>query len=351
MMVQSAVDLDRVEIYSYREAIRQPIELAMGRLDHREGFYIRLLDREGREGYGEVAPLPGYSFETMEQCQTQLLDLAEGRVSRIPSLPADLDTVDPKVRWYPSVHFGWECAARDLLGLWPAKAAIPLNGVVSGTRDRCVREVKHLQQRGINSIKLKVGRESNSVEEEKILAVADCLPEGSLRIDANRQWELAGCVTLASRLQSITFDYWEEPLAQPEQLPLFSEQTGIPFAYDETIARRDEKNFAAVPGLKALVTKPTMLGGPTRLQRWLQTARRLGLSLVLSSTFESPLAHYHLAAWGELVADEFNPQTPAGLGTIEWVGQGATHAAWSIDNGHLQLEKPTIDWNRCRRIR
>ena len=63
----------------------------------REGVLIRLESENGRVGWGEVAPLPGFSQETLEEAIT---DLIEGDDSSFPSVQwgtaaAMLDLVNP----------------------------------------------------------------------------------------------------------------------------------------------------------------------------------------------------------------------------------------------------------------
>lgn len=61
----------------------------------REGLFIRLKSETGRVGWGEVAPLPGFSKETLEEA---LEDLIEGNDS-----------------FYPSVQWGLASAMLDLM--------------------------------------------------------------------------------------------------------------------------------------------------------------------------------------------------------------------------------------------
>ena len=71
-----AVKRLQVAIQPYRLPLRRPWQTAAGRLDHREGFLVRVMDPDGLAGYGEAAPLPGHAGEPLPECRAGLVGLA-----------------------------------------------------------------------------------------------------------------------------------------------------------------------------------------------------------------------------------------------------------------------------------
>ena len=75
----------------------------------------------------------------------------------------------------------------------------------------------------------------------------------------------------------------EEPLSQPWEYP----KLNIPFALDENLPLFGKK-LHTFPFLNAIILKPSLLGFEA-CKRLIKTAKRLNLSAVLSSTFESSI--------------------------------------------------------------
>jgi O-succinylbenzoate synthase len=78
-------------------------------------------------------------------------------------------------------------------------------------------------------------------------------------------------------------EYVEEPCA-PRDLAELAD-LGLPIAWDESLAKHD---LPALP-LRALVLKPTLLGGISACARWAELATRMGAEVILSHAFEGPL--------------------------------------------------------------
>ena len=92
--------------------------------------------------------------------------------------------------------------------------------------------------------------------------------------------------------------FLEEPL-QTATTCAPSPETGIAIARDEPCAKPDFA-FAAEPGVRAVVIKPTLTGSPTRVREQVAAAHAAGLTAVISSSIESSLGLTQLAriaAW------------------------------------------------------
>ena len=90
-------------LYRYQLPFTQPLAFHGQLQVAREGLLVRIDD-----GWGEIAPLPGFSKETLADAQAEALDclaqLARGQ------------TPTPQL---PSVQFGLDCARRS----WPEQGA------------------------------------------------------------------------------------------------------------------------------------------------------------------------------------------------------------------------------------
>jgi L-alanine-DL-glutamate epimerase-like enolase superfamily enzyme len=78
-------------------------------------------------------------------------------------------------------------------------------------------------------------------------------------------------------------EYIEEP-CPPQALPELAE-LGVPIACDESLA---SGQLPAIP-VRAVILKPTLLGGVSACARWAERAARSGAEAVVSHAFEGPL--------------------------------------------------------------
>ncbi len=196
-------------------------------------------------GFGEIAPLPGFSRETLAEARRETIALLRHQ-KESPTLPS--------VRW------GLACAQKKLRSVH-----LPLCAL--GPRP------------GFTTLKLKLG---HLPLDEAIALTKKHLPF-RLRLDCNRAWTLDQALAFASHFKPTDFAYLEEPVRTFEELVRFSELTRFPIALDESI----HCDWTELPSLKAIVVKPTIVGFiPTVPPH---------LDLILSSSYESGLGLLHIA--------------------------------------------------------
>ena len=319
-MTLASLDLAR-----YTLPLTEPVAWGTERHRQRAGVLVRLADADGHTGWGDAAPLPGFSRETLAETRAALGKVAPaltGRTLDPLAVAADgpfhqaLDAVGLP----PSARFGLDLALADLaaqtLGrtlpqtLHPDPAVVlPLNGLVMGG-DAPARALA-LAEAGYAAVKLKVGRQSVGADVETVRAVRRSLPAAvALRLDANRAWSWGQAVAFAEGVAGLALDYVEEPLAEPERLPELWHDTGLAVAVDESVTEG-----AALRGwAEAAVLKPTLIGGVVATLRRAAEARAVGVRPVLSAAFESGVGLRGVAALAAATGAQ-----PAGLDTYRWL--------------------------------
>ncbi len=65
----------QLEYRRYRLAFRVPVRTAHGVWAEREGLLVRLTDEAGNSGIGEVAPIPWFGTESVDEAETCLRNL------------------------------------------------------------------------------------------------------------------------------------------------------------------------------------------------------------------------------------------------------------------------------------
>lgn len=328
----------------YRLPLAEPVTWNGERRDVREGALLRIEDAEGRVGWGDAAPLPGFSAEGPDAATEAVEALAGALVGRgleaRDVLPGGdvmdaLDAATPP----PSARFALDLALADLaaqeLGrtlpqvLHPDPAVtLPLNGLVMG--EGPVEAARALAVAGYRVVKLKVGRAGLEADVAAVRAVREALPEGvALRLDANRAWTWDEALAFAEGLDGVPLDYLEEPLREPGRMPELWLETGLPLGLDETL--QGPGGEAAIRGwAEAAVFKPTLVGGIARTLRLAAAARAVGVRPVLSAAFESGVGLRGVAALAAATGAE-----PAGLDTARWLGADV------VDG--LPFDRPQVD--------
>ncbi len=305
-----------LQAYRYSLELNRPLRVGKQTLSHREGVLISPVDRP--ECWGDAAPLPGCSRETVEDVIRALLHESG---SKPPSLQFALQSLELK-----------NVAAR-----------VPVNALLSGTREAVLQRAEELRDLPYQSVKLKVGREPTVDQEiEFVQQVRQRLrSDQQLRLDANRRWSLEQAVRFGKGVQRLGIEYIEEPLKRPRECELFLERTDVPYALDETLA--ESPRMESFPRAAALVVKPTLLGNRRVFDRLQST----GVPLVFSSCFESALG---LLAVARLAAS-YSPALPAGLDTARWFVRDLLIPPPDTEQGFVDLSVPArVDYSLLEEV-
>lgn len=291
----------RAQVYRYTLPMDAGVVLRERRLKFREGLLIQLCEGE-REGWGEAAPLPGFSLETLEEAQTAVLAWAttwqSGQTIALPALP--------------SADFGLSCALAELSGELPLTADFRAAPLCNGDPDALFATLSAMP--GDKIAKVKVGLYEAVRDGMVVNLLLEGVPGLRLRLDANRSWTPLKARQFAKYVAPQNRDrivFIEEPCKTREQSREFTQETGIAIAWDESL-REPGFTFAAEPGVSAVVIKPTLTGSLDNVREQVAQAHALGLEAVISASVESSLGLTQLAR----LAAWLTPQTVPGLDTL-----------------------------------
>ncbi|CAA9420938.1 MAG: O-succinylbenzoate synthase [uncultured Rubrobacteraceae bacterium] len=334
------------DLYRYDLAFAEPVTLKGATLNRREGTLIRLIANDGSEGWGEAAPLPGFSPESLDDATEQLRTIASSLVNReLPEnvLIPDENSFPELSRLAASARFGLELALLNLaatsrgLTLPEGLSDLPertisTNGLLSGSMEKVLADARSMKNDGYRAVKLKVGRRKVSEDVEVVRRVGEILGDGvSLRLDANRAWKFDGALGFARGISGVRVAYVEEPLAEPGRLPELAREWSLPVALDESLVGMGPEGLERHPYARAVVLKPTLLGGISRALRLAERAEALGMASVVSSSYEGGVGTGALVALAAAVGVE-----PAGLDTYRALAEDVIEVP-------LQLPAPTMD--------
>ncbi|CAH0526584.1 o-succinylbenzoate synthase [Vibrio hippocampi] len=315
-------------LYRYRLPMDSGVILREQKLTTRHGWIVEL-QQDGQTALGEIAPLPGFSHETVEQAgieaQAQLELWSHGR---------DLDLQ----QCYPSVAFGLSAALMELDGRLPTEGNYRAAPLCTGDPDEVLPALSRMP--GKKVAKIKVGLHEAIRDGMLVSLFLESIPDLELRLDANRAWDLAKAKEFAkyvapSLRQRISFI--EEPCASPGHSVTFAIDTGIAIAWDETLqANIDSPEFSVkqLTGVKALIIKPTLIGSLERCMQIIKDAQQQAIHVVISSSLESSIGLSQLARFSQWQV----PDEVPGLDTLQLFSE-QLEVAWPGSKLPLQLLK------------
>jgi len=279
----SRMDLISYTVYRYRLPYRSPFSL-------REGLLLHCVHSRG-QGWGEIAPLPGRSRESLTQAQEQLLWILKTKPESGPAL-------------LPSVSFGLSSA----LHVFNQTLIVPLAALLAGSVEEIQAKADQAYAQGFRSVKVKI---SDMSLKELLPSLASRF---TLRIDANRALGFQEAVDLCAQCP---MEYIEEPTYEIDKLEAFP----FPYALDETVLEK------SVPdNCHTIVYKPTVLGWPMP---------SYNKRCVLSSACETGVGIVHIAR----LAATLTPDVPCGLDTYRFLERDILQTPLDFSSGKLHLPK------------
>ena len=332
------------DLYRYDLALSEPVKLKAATLHRREGALIRLTADDGSVGWGEAAPLPNFSPENVEDTIEQLRAVAPGFVRHEMSvnLKTDGNPFSKLADLPPSARFGLEVALLNLQAAYRAQALPDLltdspeetvytNGLLSVSTEKVLVEAYSMAEEGYRAVKLKVGRRKVWEDVGLVRRVGELLGRGvSLRLDANRAWGFDEALEFADGISGTQIEYVEEALAAPGRLAELAREWGLPVALDESLIGMEPEDLEQHAYAGTVVLKPTLLGGVWRVLGLAEAAKALGMTPVLSSSYEGGVGIGALVALAASVGEG-----PAGLDTYRALAEDVLEAP-------LPLPAPTV---------
>lgn len=317
--------LSSVDLYRYSLPLTDRLRVGRHEISEREGLLVRVHSEERRVGWGEAAPLPGFSDDTLNDVVASARSLARRLADTTVSPREDLDGILqglPLEQECPaSLQFAVESAVVHLVAqargespatvLGGSRDTIMLNALIARPLEDGEEQAAALRDAGYEAVKIKVGQAPVEEEAECIRALHQVLgADVSLRLDANRAWSLEEAVTFGEALGDVPVAYVEEPLADPAKLSALAADTSLPIALDETTREREAGVLDEASFIAAVVLKPTLLGGIAATRRWADRAEGNDVLAVMSAAYESGVGLRMLAAIAASL-----PAIPVGLST------------------------------------
>ena len=346
------LNIAAVDFYRFDIPFVRPMKVGADVLHHRQGFILALTDKQGRTGFGEVAPLPGLDQTSLEQCRNDL-SACKDRLLNLSLHPDHFNIQSrwlgmaslPTLAWSSHTLFGIESA---LLGLYlqnPAATAlpdplkVPVNGlfIPDSSDQETDRQIQTLKQSGVRTIKVKIGRLPAQEEIRWILRLNDAIGKNlTLRLDGNNNLSADTYQCYYAELKHLNVEYAEDPLQSGQTLPV--ESALWPQAFDDSLRLYLDPvhpDPAKLPlEVRIVILKPGFLAGLHGMAGFLAEARKRNVKTVLSSAYNTGVTLATLSAMNALTHPEYRHSPRTGHAALP--DRGCSHRVaydfrWRVD--------------------
>jgi L-alanine-DL-glutamate epimerase-like enolase superfamily enzyme len=317
---------------------RHPFIIARGSTNGYQRAWVRLVDDDGVEGWGEADPSSFYG-ETLETVLAAFGKLA----AHLPRDPFDLEAAE--ARWEHVVpkngaaRAALSAALHDLVGkrlgqplwrLWGLDARkAPLSSFTIGLDSTEKMQAKVGEAEAYPILKIKLGTD----RDEEILKTIRGATDKPLRVDANAGWSVARAKQMIPMLKECGVEFLEQPL-EPDDLEGLADVRRVAAAHQLPVVVDESCLVAAdIPRLAGRVDginiKLAKCGSLREALRMIATARAHDMLVMVGCMIETSL--------GITAAAHFTPLVDAAdldgaALTVDDPFAGAT-----IDNGQIRL--------------
>lgn len=282
----------------------------------REGAIVEVFVEEHDSGIGEIAPMPEFGGETLDDALAVLPSIAAHLSGCCLIEALNYVATQQEAGELPApVACGLEIALLDALGKQEGcslgvllatntiKSAVAVNAVIGAQAvEAAARQAQEAVFAGFDCLKLKMGHGLYE-EIEQVAAVRKAVgPEIHLRLDGNEGWSFEQARTILAACEPFAIQYVEQPLRVYDLSGMYRlrQEVSIPIAADEAVYNLESaRRVLDWQAADILIVKPSLVGGLRAAQRIVYEAARYDVPCVVTSTIETGiglLGALHLAA-------------------------------------------------------
>ncbi|WP_179006850.1 o-succinylbenzoate synthase [Winogradskyella forsetii] len=308
--------------HKYSLDFKRPSGTSRGVMTTKETWFIKL-KFDDKVGVGECGILRGLSIDDRPDYEAKLKWVCENINSGLEALLNELVA-------FPSIQFGLETAFKSLesedpFQLFPSdftkgEDAIPINGLVwMGAEDFMRKQIKEKIEAGFDCIKLKIGAIDFQTELNILKSIRRefSVSDIELRVDANGAFSPEDALEKLKELSDYQLHSIEQPIKpkQFEEMAKLCDITPLPIALDEELigvfSKGDKQDVLQTIKPQYIILKPSLVGGFSGSQQWIDSAENLTINWWITSALESNVGLNAISQWTYTLKNKM----PQGLGT------------------------------------
>ncbi|WP_176763272.1 o-succinylbenzoate synthase [Riemerella columbipharyngis] len=284
-------------------------------------LHLREVEKGNNRGVGECGVFRGLSFDDVPHYEEKLKWLCE-------NINLDKETLKEELRDFPSIWIGYEQAVANLLygealyfpsDFTDGKDSVTINGLIwMSDREEMIRQIEKKIAQKYSCIKLKIGVDLESeLDILRMLRLSFPKKVLEIRVDANGAFSYDKAQMVLEQLALRDVHSIEQPIKARNisQMADLCRNSPIPIALDEELIGvvEPESKRQLLQDIKPqyIILKPSLVGGFSGSDEWIEVAESLGIGWWITSALESNIG---LNAIAQYTYTKNNP-IPQGLGT------------------------------------
>jgi o-succinylbenzoate synthase len=308
--------ITNIRTQTLKAPLKNPFITSLRRVDALEDLVVIIECDDGSIGYGEGAPTPVITGETMGSMVATIEYIKPHVLGReIEDFDTIISLIHSLIIKNTTAKSALEIALYDL----KAKSMkLPLYRMLGGTQikfntditismgeiDKMIADSLDAVSLGYNTLKVKIG-DNPQKDVERIVAIHTALDKNiKLRLDANQGWTAKESVELLHALekQDIIAEFIEQPVAADDikGLKYIKERVQTPLLADESIfSVKDARTLLEMQAIDYVNIKLAKTAGITQAIELADLSKSFGVKCMIGCMLEGPIsvaAGVHMAS-------------------------------------------------------
>ncbi len=297
----------KIETKRLNVPLKRPFQTALRRVESLEDLVVVITTQSGLQGYGEGAPTPVITGETMGTMQAVIEYLTPFLLGRdMEEFDALIETIHSRILKNSTAKSALEIALYDL----KAKTLqLPLFRMLGGTEthfktditislgetEQMVADALEAVGLGYDTLKIKVGSQPEK-DIERMEAIHEAVGKNiTLRLDANQGWMPEECISIMHSLESkgIFPELIEQPIKAEdiEGLRAIKASIKTPLLADESVfTLGDAKRLLDLEAADLINIKLAKCGGISNALKLADLAGEYGVKCMIGCMLEGPIS-------------------------------------------------------------
>ena len=287
--------------------LKTPFVTSLRRVDYLEDLVVIIECNDGTIGYGEGAPTPQITGETMGSMVATIEYIKPYIIGKeIEDFDVLIDLIHTSIVKNTTAKSALEIALYDL----KAKSTkLPLYRMLGGRQtkfttditismgeiDKMISDCLNAVAIGYDTLKIKIGDNPNK-DIERVIAIHNALDDNTkLRLDANQGWSAKESVELLHALekQEIIAEFIEQPVKADdiEGLKYIKERVQTPILADESIfSLKDARRLLEMQAIDYVNIKLAKTSGITKALELADLSKSFGVKCMIGCMLEGPIS-------------------------------------------------------------
>ena len=306
--------ITQIEAIPFAIPYRKPLRFASGEVHTAEHVLVRVHTDDGIVGVAEAPPRPFTYGETQDSVIAAITKIFANQLVGLPL--TDRETIRARLErtvGNPVAKSSIDMAVWDALG---KTLDLPVTNLLGGYTDRMrvchmlgfdepaamVAEAERMRTTyGIETFKVKVGRQPYSLDTAVVRALREGLGDGiELYVDGNRGWTASESARALDEMRDLGLTLAEELCPADDVLGRrwLVQRCGIPFVADESAVTTADVTREVLSGAATAISIKTARTGFTGSSRIHHLCEGLGVEVVMGNQIDGQLGSMCTVAFG-----------------------------------------------------